>query len=269
MKQIILPGTNLKLSRLIFGTASLFNVGSKIQRINILEEAINQGFTHFDTAPYYGFGLAEKDLSEVLARHPTMTVSSKVGIYSPGSHDQSAWKVLLRKAGGKILPALSKPTIDFSIARAKDSLEKSLKRLGREKIDLFLLHDPSVDLINAEEWHAWLSSEVQSGKVGAFGLALDLPRLDSFLKSSSPLTPVIQLADSVDLKESALLDSYNRVPQITYGYLYGAIKRGLALTRDEIIRQALAINHCGSIIVSTTKLKRIQEFTQMVKRHDS
>jgi len=269
LKQIILPGTKLKLSRLIFGTASLFNVGSKIQRINILEEAINQGFTHFDTAPYYGFGLAEKDLSEVLARHPTLTVSSKVGIYSPGGHDQLAWQVFLRKAGGKILPTLSKPAIDFSITRAKTSLEESLKRLGREKIDLFLLHDPNIDLVNTEEWHTWLNAEVQSGKVGAFGLALDRPRLEPFLRSGSPLAPVIQLADSVDLIESSVLNNHNRVPQITYGYLSGAIKRGLVLTQDEIIRQALVINHCGSIIVSTTKLKRIQELTNMVKHHDS
>lgn len=99
MRQVILPGTDLSVSRFSFGTASLFNVGSSKMRANLLAAAFDNGFTHFDTAPYYGFGTAERDLKPLLKAHPDITVATKVGIYSPGGEAQSTASVFLRKAG--------------------------------------------------------------------------------------------------------------------------------------------------------------------------
>src|SRR6516225_11112572 len=109
MNQIKLPGTEMFVSRFSFGTAGLFNVGRANARANLLAAAYDHGFTHFDTAPYYGFGVAERDLRPLLRAHPEVTVATKVGIYSPGGEAQPGAAVLLRKAAGKVLPSLSRP----------------------------------------------------------------------------------------------------------------------------------------------------------------
>ena len=136
MKSIKLPNTDLYVPRFIFSTASLFNAGNARERLSLLETAVDNGFSHFDTAPYYGFGMAERDLAPLLRRHPNLGVTTKVGLYSPGGEDQQSLSVLLRKGAGKLLPTLSRPVIDFTISRAQTALEGSLRRLRRESIEL-------------------------------------------------------------------------------------------------------------------------------------
>jgi len=80
MQKITLPGTGLALSKFIFGTASLFNAGGAARRRALLEAATEGGFSHFDTAPYYGFGMVERDLAPDLRAYPELTVTTKVGI---------------------------------------------------------------------------------------------------------------------------------------------------------------------------------------------
>ena len=156
MNHVTLAGTGLRTSRFIFGTASLFNVGGRRRRLALLEAAIDRGFTHFDTAPYYGFGWAERDLGAVLKRHPGITVTTKVGIYSPGGEFQSQASVLLRKAAGRAIPALSKPAVDFALTRARRSLTDSLNRLQCEQVAAYMLHEPEIELLDTDEWQRWL-----------------------------------------------------------------------------------------------------------------
>ena len=121
MIKVILPGTDMPISRFSFGTASLFAVGTAKRRARLLSAAYDHGFTHFDTAPYYGFGTAERDLRTLLRAHSSVTVATKVGIYSPGGEAQSSTAVFLRKAAGRIVPALSRPTIATSTVCPSDS----------------------------------------------------------------------------------------------------------------------------------------------------
>src|SRR5262249_43639115 len=96
-----LPGTELRLSRFAFGTASLHHLTSARSRRMLLEAAVAHGFTHFDTAPIYGFGSSERDLAPVLAAAPGLTVATKVGLYPPGGGEQTRAGVLARKVLGK------------------------------------------------------------------------------------------------------------------------------------------------------------------------
>jgi aryl-alcohol dehydrogenase-like predicted oxidoreductase len=83
MNQITLQGTDIRVSRFSFGTAGLFNASlSARERGRLLNAAYDAGFTHFDTAPYYAFGIAERDLRPFLASRPNATVTTKVGLYS-------------------------------------------------------------------------------------------------------------------------------------------------------------------------------------------
>jgi D-threo-aldose 1-dehydrogenase len=265
MRRVILPGTDMSISRFSFGTASLFNAGSGKRRANLLASAYDHGFTHFDTAPYYGFGTAERDLKPLLAAHPDVTVATKVGIYSPGGEAQPEVTVFLRKAGGRIVSALSRPTIDWSIARARNSLTASLRRLGRERVDLYLLHEPELELLDTDEWSRWLESE--RDRVARFGIAVDSRRLKPFLTAFGPLTSIIQTADSISDREADVIRQCHRPLQITYGYVRAAQRNGPVDVRA-LLAGALRRNRCGSVIVTTRKPERLQYYASIADAVD-
>jgi aryl-alcohol dehydrogenase-like predicted oxidoreductase len=265
MRQVVLPETDLAVSRFAFGTASLFNVGTARRRADLLAAAYDHGFTHFDTAPYYGFGVAERDLKPLLRAHPEITVATKVGLYSPGGEAQPAAMVFARKAAGKIAPALSRPSVDWSVARARDALSGSLKRLGRERVDLYLLHEPDVDLLDAEEWLRWLESE--RDRVARFGVAVDSRRLRGVVESQSPLAPIVQTLDSLAGREADLLTRRGRPLQITYGYVRAAMRDGVADV-PALLEAALRRNAAGCVIVSTGKRERLAQYAAIVEAAD-
>ena len=265
MKQVTLEGTNLRTSRFIFGTASLFNVGLRRRRISLLETAIDNGFTHFDTAPYYGFGWAERDLGAVLKKHPGVSVTTKVGIYSAGGEFQSQPSVLIRKALGKAIPQFSRPGIDFSVARARQSLTDSLRRMRCEQVAAYMLHEPEIDLLDTDEWQRWLDAEVGAGRVGVFGLALTADRLVPFLQRASGLSRLVQVLDSLAQREADVLSTFGKPLQITYGYVSAAKAAGASASVEEILREALARNPSGALIVSTTKPERMSQYAALLE----
>ena len=93
----------------------------------VVDRAWALGIRFFDTAPYYGSGLAERRLGEGLQGRPraTFTVSTKVGrLLRP---DASGWEGAY---------------FDFSYDAALRSLEGSLERLQLDRVDVALVHDP-------------------------------------------------------------------------------------------------------------------------------
>ena len=77
-----IDGTDIEVSRLGFGTSSLHHLLSRRDRRSLLLHAESVGITHFDTAPYYGYGLAERELGLALRdRRSRITVTTKVGLY--------------------------------------------------------------------------------------------------------------------------------------------------------------------------------------------
>ena len=263
MEIVTLPGTSVRCSRFIFGTASLFSAGDAAKRRHLLQAAVEHGFRHFDTAPYYGFGLAERDLAPVLRAHPDVGVTTKVGIYSPGGENQPAWSVFARKAAGRVVPAISRPTVDFAIDRARGALEASLRRLQRDHIELYMLHEPELALVQADEWQRWLEDEKRAGRIGEFGLALTADRLEPFLREAPGLAPVVQVLDSLDGREADVLGRFGRPLQITYGYVSGARRVGDTRPVPEILRAALARNPAGALIVATRKVERLGQYAAL------
>lgn len=263
MRRLTIPGTSLETSRFIFGTSSLMRVGTAIARRRLLAAAVDHGFLHFDTAPYYGFGVAERDLAPILKANPAVRVTTKVGIYSPGGEEQGATSVLLRKLGAKILPSLARPTLSFDLRQAKRCLEGSLRRLGREHIDLYLLHEPELHLLAAGEWVEWLDGLRSKGTIGLYGLALTAQRLQPFLSSSCALTQVIQVLDTLNRCEGDILAPHGRALQITYGYVSAARAAGDTTPVPELLRLAARRNAHGAIIVSTKRLDRMRQYARV------
>jgi aryl-alcohol dehydrogenase-like predicted oxidoreductase len=267
MHQINLPGTDIRVSRFSFGTAGLFNASlSARERGRLLSAAYDAGFTHFDTAPYYAFGIAERDLRPFLASRPNATVTTKVGLYSPGGEAQPAPLVFLRKAAGRAWPALSRPTIDWSVARARAQLSASLRRLGRERIEFYLLHEPDLPLIATDEWLRWLEDE--RDRVAWFGIAGTPQRLAAFIETANPLATVVQTEDSIAGREADFLTRCGRPFQFTYGYVSALRGKG-PLDAADILTEALRRNRTGSVIVSTRSIDRLPQYGLIVKAAES
>ena len=96
--------------------------------VRMVQHAYALGVRIFDTGPSYGSGEAERRLGEALARLPPYDpiVMTKCGIQSSG---------------------LTKRHRDFSPAGIRRSVEGSLKRLRRERIDWLFLHGPAPEEI--------------------------------------------------------------------------------------------------------------------------
>ncbi len=257
MKKIVIPGTDIEVSKFIFGTASLLSAGSSLTRNRLLHAAVEHGFTHFDVAPYYGFGIAERDLAPVLKAHPQVTVTTKVGLYSPGGENQSSLSVLIRKAGGKIIKSLSRPRSTFDLKRAQLSLEGSLRRLGRECIDLYLLHEPQYEHVETQAWMEWLQSRQRAGQIRAFGIAMFAHQVTPFLNSNSPLAQVIQISDSVNKHEADIVLQHQRPLQITFGYIAAAQTANDSTPAKKLLQAAMECNQTGAIIIGTKRIERL------------
>lgn len=263
MKQITLPGTEFSCSKFIFGTASLFNIGASEARARLLSAAVDHGFTHFDTAPLYGFGMAERDLAPILRAHPKVSVTTKVGLYPPGGCNQSALMITARKAAGKLLRPLSSPVKSFDLARAQSALEDSLRRLGRDHIELYLLHEPLLGMVDIPAWTQWLEGRKAAGQIGQYGIALPDTMLGSFLSGAPDFAPVIQTLDSLESKEADMLTQAGKPLQITYGYVSSARNSNAAQDGESILRGALARNRTGAVIVSTSRPERLVQYARL------
>ncbi|MDO1530097.1 aldo/keto reductase [Fulvimonas sp. R45] len=128
-----------RLPRLSFGGAPIGNLYASVAEqdaLDAVECAWRQGIRHFDTAPYYGYGLGESRLGQALAAWPrdSYTLSSKVGrrvldADRPRTRDDG-FAVEGRQA-----------VFDYSRDGILRSVEASLQRLRTDHIDILLLHD--------------------------------------------------------------------------------------------------------------------------------
>jgi aryl-alcohol dehydrogenase-like predicted oxidoreductase len=130
--------TGVTLTRLGLGCAplgGLYEAVSDEQARATVDGAWELGVRYFDTAPLYGSGLSEERVGAALQARARdeLKLSTKVG--------------RLLEAGGPADPmfdeaAAAAPVFDFSYDGALRSLEASLERLGLDRVDIALIHDP-------------------------------------------------------------------------------------------------------------------------------
>lgn len=258
MKHAILPNTAIQVSRIAFGTASLHHRFSAAQRQHLLQAAATEGITHFDTSPYYGYGLAETDLGKFLRGQRTaFTIATKVGLYPWGFTHRRAMGVWTRKALGKLVPRLSLPAVNWQVGRARASLDSSLRRLGTDYVDFLFLHEPDPGLMTEDAFLRWLESEQTDGRVRAWGLAGIAERVAPLVLARHPLAWVVQTHDSLDGRQADFITACGRCLQFTYGYL-SALRPGIeSESPEQVMQKALARNQTGAILVSTRRIERM------------
>ena len=120
---VVVGPQGLHLPRIGLGTG-LHGEVPEVQSVATIEHALACGVRFFDTAPLYGNGLSEERLGIALRGVPrdSYVLNTKVGILSGGVTGDFDY--------------------DFSAAGVERCFERSLRRLGTERIDVLHLHEP-------------------------------------------------------------------------------------------------------------------------------
>jgi aryl-alcohol dehydrogenase-like predicted oxidoreductase len=136
--------------------------------VRAVHVAIEGGVNWVDTAPFYGWGRAEEVVGRALAGREDVFVFTKCGT--------------LRRDDGDDFMDLSPDSI-------RRDCEQSLRRLGRERLDLLQFHDVDRNVPIEESWGA-LQELVAAGKVRHGGLSNHPPEL---VKRALAVGPVAAL----------------------------------------------------------------------------
>ncbi|MBF9132955.1 aldo/keto reductase [Plantactinospora sp. S1510] len=164
--------STVTVGRLGLGTAPLGNLLGAVDDATAtatVDAAWAAGIRYFDTAPHYGLGLAERRLGAALAGRPRSgyTVSTKVGRRLVPDPDGAG----RRDDEGFDVPAAHRRVWDFSADGVRRTLEASLDRLGLDRVDLLLIHDPEEHQAEAlGQAYPALHELRAQGVIGALGV---------------------------------------------------------------------------------------------------
>lgn len=190
-----------------FGTTSFMSADSTQERLALLETAYDSGITHFDTAAYYGYGEAERLLGRFLAgKRNNVTITTKFGI-EPSGVVKARWINLLARKVLKLAPIVKtmlrrgSPQSGstwgvFDPEKAKCSLERSLAALQTDYIDLFLLHEPTVESAGSQPLIGFLEAEVKKGTIRAYGCGGEWGQIKQIAASGLPTSHWLQFEDN-------------------------------------------------------------------------
>lgn len=171
-----------------------------IEAEKAIETAVVNGITFFDHADIYKIGKSEQVFGKLLAQNSALRtkiiIQTKAGIrYHEGKLNSSIY--------------------DFSKAYLIQQVEKSLKQLHTDYLDVFMLHRPDI-LINPEELAETFSELKTSGKVNHFAVSnMSTPQIkhmQSYLDE-----PLLANQIQLSLGHTMLLDaevSVNRYDKI-------------------------------------------------------
>lgn len=213
----------------------------------MLAAALDSGLTHFDTAPIYGFGEAERSLGMFLARsRGRITLATKFGLRPSALASRLAPLQRLARRTLRAFPRLRGAAVrgsgalysrpDFTVAAVRNSLDASLRALRTERVDFFLAHQACESALPSEELIDLLEGLRTRGKIGEFGVATDFNRLGPVLTQRPRLNRVVQFDSELTTTHLSALGA----PQGRLFITYGFIARTVATCRERLQGSDLA-----------------------------
>jgi D-threo-aldose 1-dehydrogenase len=177
-ERVRLGKTGLTVTRLGLGTAplgGLFQAVDDVQASAVVEQAYAAGMRIFDTAPLYGYGLAERRVGHTLRRRPRheFVLATKVGRLLRAGAPRDETQYHQGEPFYKGAPPLN-PVFDFSYDGVMRSVEESLDRLGLARIDILHIHDPDAHFEEALSGAYRALDRLRSeGTIGAAGAGMN------------------------------------------------------------------------------------------------
>lgn len=162
MKKIMLGKSNLEVPAIAVGCMRMSALSQK-EAEAFVQTALEEGANFFDHADIYGQGACESIFAEAI--HMNEDIREKI--------------ILQSKCG------IRQGFFDFSKEHILDSVEKSLKRLKTDYLDVLLLHRPDA-LVEPEEVAEAFDVLKHTGKVRYFGVSnqnpMQIQLLQKFVK---------------------------------------------------------------------------------------
>jgi myo-inositol catabolism protein IolS len=157
--------TGIQISAMGFGCWEIGGGYGSIEEaefIKAINRALDVGINSFDTAEAYGFGASEKSLAKALgSRRKEAVITTKFGVGYPDAKNYR----------------------DSSRKRVMESIEKSLKALDTDYVDVYLIHWPDRSIPIEEPMRA-LDDLVKQGKARAVGLSnFKLSEIETCMKA--------------------------------------------------------------------------------------
>ncbi|NQV15536.1 aldo/keto reductase [bacterium] len=156
-----LGNTGFNISRISFGA---WAIGGSWGTVNdrdsylALERAIDMGVNFFDTADVYGDGHSEKLIGKLRRDHPDIIVATK--------------------AGRRLNPHTPE---GYNLKNLTTFVERSLRNLATDSLDLLQLHCPPTDVYYMPETFQALDDLVSAGKIQYYGVSVE--RVEEALKA--------------------------------------------------------------------------------------
>lgn len=162
MEYRTLGQTGIKISVVGFGTWTLstgwWGEYTDDEAVAMLRAARDAGINFFDTSDSYGNGRSEEQVGAAFGNDADVVIATKVGydFYAHGGDRRGQQEIAQ----------------DFSPAYIRRACDESLRRLKRDRIDFYQLHNAKMDTIERDETFACLDDLVREGKVRSYGVAL-------------------------------------------------------------------------------------------------
>ena len=206
-KNILKSG--IEISELGLGCMSLGTDYKKAQPI--IESAIDNGITYFDTADIYDQGVNEEIVGKALKKY------------------QNRDDIVIGTKVGNRLTDDGHMTWDPSKKHIKESVKGSLKRLGLNHLDLYQLHGGTIDDPLDEAISAFDELK-QEGYIRAYGISSIRPNvIDYYLKNSQIETLMSQFNLIDNRPESLINDVHDKQVKIL---ARGPVFKGLLTSKS-------------------------------------
>jgi predicted oxidoreductase len=144
---------------MVYGTWRMLATKPDAQEVNRrLHACVELGITTIDTAEIYGLYKVEEALGAALALSPglrdKLEIVTKAGIYVPNTYHPERRTAHYNATGARLIK----------------SLEKALRLLGTDHVELFLVHRPDW-LTRADDTAKGLNELMRSGKIKSAGVS--------------------------------------------------------------------------------------------------
>jgi aryl-alcohol dehydrogenase-like predicted oxidoreductase len=197
--------TDLIVSEIGFGCQSIgggLYYKNDNESLKTLRKAFDSGVNFFDTSDHYSQGESEKLVGKAFkGRRDKVIIGTKAGtLYSPAADfllSRRSWvRPVSRYLRGMKIPLhlirAKQKYSDFSGKYLISAVEKSLRRLQTDYIDLFQLHKPSGELLEKGDFIETLEDLKKEGKIRYYGISCAANE-DAFLCFKYPGISSVQL----------------------------------------------------------------------------
>ena len=251
MEKRMLGNTGLEVTVIGFGAMTIGGAFGPVddgESNRALHAANDGGINFIDTSDAYGAGRSENIIGQFLKERSDR---NDIIVFTKGGNNMATGQR------------------DFTPEYISNALENSLKRLEIEAIDLYLLHNPNLDNMQAEDSYAVLEKAKDDGKLKNWGVSVNTDaECDYAVVQSKPSVMQMEYnilsqspADSFARAKAAGMGVICRVP-LKRGFLSGRIDETFEFAEGDRRKKMLSPENIQKF---QAKLNRLQDIAGQLK----